>query len=75
MTAATLRRRHLVRHLHALGERAVDELLIELGRAHGIADDILTRLEGYGRLDRNTVAALGADRMPPVPLHVVEDAA
>lgn len=72
---ATLRRQHLVRHLHHLGERAVDELLAELGAAHGIADDILERLETYRRLDRQTLAALGADRLTAQPLLIVGDAA
>ncbi len=67
MTAA-LRRQQLVRRPHQLGERAVAELLIELGQAHGIEPGILDRLERYGRLDPQIVAELGADRIPPPPL-------
>jgi len=63
MTTA-LRRQHLVRHLHRLGERAVGELLIELGQAHGIEADIVARLERYGRLSSAIVRALGATNLP-----------
>jgi hypothetical protein len=74
MTGA-LRRQRLVRHLHRFGERAVDELLAELGVAHGIETDILTRLEQYGRLDPALVAALGVDRIVQLPLLLIGDAA
>ncbi len=70
MTAA-LRRRHLVRHLHRLGERAIDELLIELGQAHGIEADIIARLERYATIDINELRAVGADRLWLGPLYVV----
>jgi hypothetical protein len=71
---ATLRRHRLVQHLHLLGERAVDELLSELDVEHGIADDILARLERYARLDPSIAAALGADRIAPRPLLLVAGA-
>ena len=63
MTAA-LRRQRLVQHLHRLGERAVDELLVELGLEHGIEADILLRLECYGRLSPAVVRALGGANLP-----------
>jgi hypothetical protein len=71
---AALRRRNLVWHLHQLGERTVD-VLLEVAKAHDIEADIIARLERYGQLSRDTLAALGADRSPPLPLHLVEDAA
>jgi hypothetical protein len=49
-----------VRHLLALGERPLYEVLCEIvGGA-----DPLSRLEAYGALDPDTVRALGADRLP-----------
>jgi len=72
MTA--LRRQHLVQHLHLVGERAVDELLVELAVAHGIEADITARLETYGRLDPQWLVALGAHRVAIHPLLLVGDA-
>ena len=74
MTTA-LRRQHLVQQLHRLGERAVDELLAEIGAAHGIEANIIERLERYAALDRRTLAALGVDRLAAQPLLIVGDAA
>jgi len=73
MTA--LRRQHLVRHLHLLGERAVDELLVELAVAHGIEADIIARLETYGRLDPQWLVALGVNHIASHPLLLVGDVA
>jgi hypothetical protein len=70
MMAADLRRQHLVRHLHCLGARALDELLIEIGHSYDIADDILARLERYGRLEPEIVAAVGADTFAPTTFRV-----
>jgi hypothetical protein len=63
MTAA-LRRQRLVQHLHRLGERAVDELLVELGLDYRIEVDILLRLERYGRVSPAIVRAFGAANLP-----------
>jgi hypothetical protein len=48
-----------------LTPRLVLELLCELGRYHGIVDDIDARLERFAGLDPVTLRALGADRFPP----------
>ena len=53
--------RHLIDDVHASGPRPIGELISEIATAHGIQDDVMTRLERYARLDRDTVAALGAD--------------
>jgi hypothetical protein len=59
--SVALRIRHLARHLHSLGERPLYEWACEVvGGA-----DPLARLEAYGRLDVDTVRALGADKLPP----------
>lgn len=45
-------------HLHALGPRAVAEFLEEIGRAHGIGDDLVRRLDAWQRLDPATLRAV-----------------
>ena len=67
-----VRLQRLIGHLHSLGPRPVGEFLIEILAAWPVpADDVLERLERYGRLDPDVVHALGADRFPPMPLQVV----
>jgi hypothetical protein len=51
--------------------RLVAELLAEIGRHHGVADDIDRRLERYGRLSTDLLHALGADRFPAAPIWAV----
>ena len=62
----------LTRHLYDLGERSVSEFLAELGREHGIEEDILRRLRTYARLDLGVVRAVGGDKFPPTPLMVID---
>jgi hypothetical protein len=60
-SSVALRIRHLTRHLYSLGPRPLYEWACEVvGGA-----DPLSRLEIYGRLDADTVRALGADKLPP----------
>jgi hypothetical protein len=60
-TSVALRVRHLTRHLYSLGPRPLYEWACEIiGGANA-----LERLEVYGRLDVDTVRALGADKLPP----------
>lgn len=66
-TAGDHHRQRLARHLHGLGPRAVLEAMLELERGADL-DDVLA---DYGRLDAQLVRALGADRMPPMPLLLV----
>jgi hypothetical protein len=54
--------------------RLVYELLDEIGRHHGIADDIDRRLERYARLDPPVLAAVGGDRFPPSPIRALKAA-
>jgi hypothetical protein len=51
--------------------RLVAELLAEIGRVHGIADDIAARLERFAAVDHDLLAALGADRFPAPPLRLI----
>lgn len=62
----------LVTRLHALGPRVIAELLSELGAAHLIMTSIEARLERYAALDPAVLAAIGADRMPPRPIRVIQ---
>ncbi len=58
-------------HLHALGPRPTAELLASLADRIG-AQALLGLLAGYEKLTPATVRALGGDRFPPRPLHIVE---
>jgi len=58
-------------HLHRLGVRALFEFLDELGREYLVADAIERKLAEYGHLDPKTLRAVGGDRFPPRPLHLV----
>lgn len=60
-----------VRRLHRMGERPVAELLAEIGRAHGIAQDIEARLDRYSRLSDAALDATGAKQFPPLPLREI----
>ena len=51
--------------------RLVGELLAEIGRHHGIEDDIAARLQCYAAVEHDLLAALGADRFAPAPLRVI----
>jgi hypothetical protein len=65
-----LRHQRQVEHLCKI-PRLVAELLSEIGRHHGIEDDIAARLQRYAELDDDLLAALGGDRFPPSPLRVL----
>jgi hypothetical protein len=54
------RLRHLARHLHALGERPLYELMRELVAGA----DPVARLEAYCRIDPAILAALGGVTLP-----------
>jgi hypothetical protein len=51
--------------------RLVAEMLAEIGRVHGIENDIASRLQRYASVDHDLLAALGADRFAPAPLRVI----
>lgn len=50
-------------HLRRLGDRAIAELLVELGTRFGV--EVLTIAERYRRVDPGILRAIGADRFPP----------
>jgi hypothetical protein len=54
--------------------RLVAELLAELGRYHGIAEDIDRRLAAYSSLDPALLAVVGGDRFPASPTRLIGSA-
>jgi hypothetical protein len=72
---AALRRRRHVEAIHRLGPRVVAELLDELARYHGIADDVDERLAKFATIDLQKLAAVGGHRFPPAPVFVVRRSA
>jgi hypothetical protein len=62
-----LRFRHDVIRLHALGPRAVYELLAELGASRLLRTEIEQLVGCYADLDPDIVRAVGADKLPPLP--------
>jgi hypothetical protein len=68
-----LRRRRQVQAVHRLGSRTVGELLDEITRHHGIADDINRRLARYAAIDPEILRAFGGDRWPSAPVWIVRN--
>jgi hypothetical protein len=68
-----LRRLHQQREVERVCRtpRLAHELLLEIGRHHGIEDDIARRLTAYAGLDHRLLAAVGADRFPAPPMRIV----
>jgi hypothetical protein len=66
-----LRRQQLTLRVHRLGPRVLFELIDEIGRHHGIGDDIDRRLAAYSSLDPALLAAVGGDRFPQGPVRLV----
>jgi hypothetical protein len=69
---ARLRRQRRVEHLHRLGPRAIDELLIEVADRIG-GGPVINRLlaEFDRRLTARQLRAAGGDRFPRRPLRSV----
>ena len=60
--------RHVER-LHALGPRAVGELLLEIGELRACRTFIDQRLDAYAALDPETVKAVDGDKFPRPPIY------
>jgi hypothetical protein len=67
-----LRFRRDIEALHRLGARAVYELLVELGRERLIRTAIEVKVRRYAALDPTIMGAVGGDRFPAAPLHLVQ---
>lgn len=59
-------------HLHALGPRAVAEVLAALAERTGDAETVLNVLAGYRNLTAAKLALSGGDRFPVRPLRQVQ---
>ena len=68
---ADMRRQRHVRKLHRLGPRVLDALLVEIGAERSITTIIEQKIERYAAIDPLALEALGADRFPALPIHVV----
>ena len=62
-----LRRQRQIEHVYLLGARAVGELLYEVAEG----GDLDRALAAYERLTPALLAAMGADRFPPSPIHEI----
>jgi hypothetical protein len=61
-----------VQRIWRLGHRAEYELLEHLIGTFGLDEDAVDRiLDRFAELDPVMLRALGADRLPPAPLHLV----
>lgn len=65
--------RRQVERIHALGPRAVQELLIEIinEASPQARRRIVQRVEVYARIDGEILSMVGGDRSPAVPLRMV----
>ena len=61
-----------VKKLCQIGERAVGELLAEIGQQRGIRTFIDLRLAAYAQLDPESVRAVGGDTFTRPPLYEVK---
>lgn len=68
---AGLEFREQVKRVHALGARALGELLAELGTEKSIMPAIHEKLERYATIDPQALRIAGGDKFPPTPLHEV----
>jgi hypothetical protein len=67
-----LRFQRQVEKLHALGQRAVGELLAEIGEQRACRTFIDQRLETYAALDPELVKAIEGDKFPRPPIYEVK---
>ena len=68
---AGLEFREQVKRVHALGARALGELLAEIGTERSIMPIIHEKLERYASIDPQALRVLGGDKFWPAPLHEV----
>ena len=69
---AGLEFREQVKRVHALGARALGELLAELGTERSIMPVIHEKLARYANIDPQFLRAAGGDKFWPAPLHEVQ---
>ena len=59
--------------LRRLGDRAVYEEFAQIARDHDLGGDVADLLDRFAQLNPEVVYALGVDRLPPPPHHLVAD--
>ena len=70
---ADVRFRRKIERLHARGPRAFAEVLAEIGAERSIQTIIDRTLDRHLEVPEQALDLVGADRLPPVPLHAVND--
>ena len=65
--------RRKVERIHARGPRAVLEVFAEISAERSIGTVVDQTLDRHLALSDQAIEAVGGDRLPPVPLHAVND--
>ncbi len=68
---AGLEFRDQVRRVHALGARALGELLAEIGVERSIMPTIHEKLQRYASIDPQALRMAGGDKFASLPLHEI----
>jgi hypothetical protein len=70
-----LRRQRYAQRIWRLGERVAFELVEHLIAAFDLDEDAVDNVLGhFAEINPNVLRALGADRLPPAPIHAVRGA-
>jgi hypothetical protein len=70
-TVADARFRRRVERFHAQGPRLTAELLAQVAADRSLGGYLDALLDRFLALDPETLRIVGADRMPPTPIHTV----
>jgi hypothetical protein len=71
---ADIRFRRAAVRLHRLGPRVLAELIEEIAARYLIRQPIEALVDDYlGRLDREMLRAVGGNRIPPAPIHLLPE--
>jgi hypothetical protein len=66
-----LRRQRYAQRIWPLGDRVLFELVDHISDRFGLEDEVDRLLDGFARLSPEILRAVGADRFPERPLHLV----
>jgi hypothetical protein len=69
--ARKLRRARYAQRIWSLGDRVLFELVDHIADRFGIEDEVDRLLDRFANLDPALLRALGADKMPPLPIREV----
>jgi hypothetical protein len=74
LQSAELRRQRYAKRIWALGERVEFELVEKLIEHFALDEDAVDQiLDRFAGLDASVLRALGADRLPALPVHIGAD--